>query len=307
MGRHGTGMSADLFGPQQATVTDSVVKPTFNVADGGWLEARIESVDQFLGYASSLVKATTPLYPGQVSYAFRGQPKSEWSLTPTLLRALPPNIREEDALRMEVMALKGFRSQAHLYVNPPVLPLANDKRFLVDWLGLMRHHLAPTRLLDWTESPYVAAYFAVSEFLDDPGAIWLVQAKFLSDAGKRKGGILKEGADQICYFRNVELPQIVEPLYPQQKSDRMAAQSGLFTVSRSILVEHSQGISTTLDGPEAEGGKLLFAKLTVPAEIKRDLLRQLAFMNVTAINLFPGIDGLDRSVTQNLEPFRSAG
>lgn len=201
----------------------------------------------------------------------RAQPKSDWSLRPTLLRALPAGITEGDSLKMEDMAFRTFIAQAHLYVNPTALPPANQKHYLVSWLALMRHHFGPTRLLDWTESPYVAAYFAVSDLLDQDGAIWKVQSKRLQDAAKEKGGVLEQGVDQKHYFRDVGLPQIVELLHPPQMSDRMAAQKGLFTVSRNVLVDHSQGILNTLGELEAPGGNLLFAKLVIPSQTKRDL------------------------------------
>ena len=285
------------------SVSDSKEDLTYVTVEGGWLEATVKSANQFVQFAIDLLDKTKTRYPGQIAYVFRGQPRSAWALKPTLLRALPAETDEGDSLRMESMAFDNFIAQAHLYVNPPTLPPANQTQYLVSWWALMRHHFGPTRLLDWTESPYVAAYFAVSELLDEDGAVWMVQSKHLSDAAKGKGGVLKQESDQVSYFRDVEHPQIVEPLHPTLKSDRMAVQKGLFTVSRNIIVEHSRGILNTIGQPKGRGGELLFAKLIMPGDIKRGLRRQLAYMNLTASTLFPGVDGLGRSVTEAIELF----
>lgn len=276
---------------------------TYQTAEGGWLEATIDSASRFIQFATDLLEMTRTLYPGQIAYMFRGQARSDWLLKPTLLRALPAETSEADLLRMEDMAFRSFIAQAHLYVSPPALPPANQSGYLVSWWALMRHHFGPTRLLDWTESPHVAAYFAVSELLDQDGTIWVVQSKYLTDAAKNSGGVLNQGCDQVAYFRDVGHPQIVEPLAPPLKTDRMAAQRGLFTVSRSVIAEHSGGILNTLGEPKGTGDELLFAKLIIPRDTKRELRRQLAYMNLTAINLFPGVDGLGRSVTETIELF----
>ena len=47
----------------------------------------------------------------------------------------------------------------------------------LEWLALLQHHGTPTRLIDFTESPYIAAYFAFQEDgheMSEPIAIWCV-------------------------------------------------------------------------------------------------------------------------------------
>ena len=177
-------------------MSDSKEVLTYATVEGGWLEAAVNSANQFVQVAIDLIDKTKTQYPGQIAYVFRGQPRSDWALKPTLLRALPAETDEGDSLRMESMAFQNFIAQAHLYVNPATLPPADQTHYLVSWWALMRHHFGPTRLLDWTESPHVAAYFAVSELLDQDGAVWVVQSKRLSDAAKGKGGVLKHESDQ---------------------------------------------------------------------------------------------------------------
>ena len=85
----------------------------------------------------------------------------------------------------------------------------------------------------------------------------------------------------------------------------MVAQQGLFTVSRNITTEHSKGILDTLQGSQGEIEGHQFSKLTIPGEIKRELRSRLRYMNLTAASLFPGVDGLGRSVTESVELFET--
>jgi hypothetical protein len=53
---------------------------------------------------------------------------------------------------------------------------------MFDWLSLMQHHNAPTRLLDWTENVLFALYFAVHDrHADCDGAIWVLNAGRLNE------------------------------------------------------------------------------------------------------------------------------
>jgi hypothetical protein len=103
--------------------------------------------------------------PFQSDGWFRGQSNAKWNLSSTLDRKVwrsivydknssswgPVNLREN-----EKALLSDFQRGAHRYHEdtPPV----EDK---VDWFAMMQHYGAPTRLLDWTRSPYVALYFAL--------------------------------------------------------------------------------------------------------------------------------------------------
>jgi len=75
-----------------------------------------------------------------------------------------------------------FQQQAHLYVRHP--PSAGN---LSSWFALMQHHGPPTRFLDWTKSPYVAAYFALQEEAEREekrSAVWATSKLLLTSVGR---------------------------------------------------------------------------------------------------------------------------
>ena len=101
-------------------------------------------------------------------WAFRGHADSRWRLETSLERAVlryrkaapdqPPieSYVVSHPNKFERRLIYEFQQRAHHYVADP--PAERD---LLEWFALMQHHGLPTRLLDWTFSPYVAAYFAV--------------------------------------------------------------------------------------------------------------------------------------------------
>ncbi len=112
-------------------------------------------------------------------WIFRGQKDSSWGLEPSLERVMRDFKKPLSEMRpFEDRLLGQFKRDFHRYSQ--YLPEDRDK---LEWLTLMQHHGAPTRLLDWTYSFYVALFFAVESTPEDQTcAIW---AWIKPTAGKR--------------------------------------------------------------------------------------------------------------------------
>jgi hypothetical protein len=251
------------------------------------LVERLDSWNAFL--AHRLMAQVSPAV--ETDMLFRGQANHEWSLTPSLLRAIGPAAKDgaDRALELEQMAQEEFEAQAHLYL--PASWLATHKS-AANWWALMQHYRAPTRLLDWSLTPFVAAYFACSTHEGTDGAIWALdmQAGYFEmpkafDSNPKK-------ADKTFTDPDAD-PSSMHLMLHGPRNERMTAQQGVFMFSDQVLARHDD-VLADLCRPRKK--RWTFGKLVIPAEDKPDYLKRLSYMNINARSLFPGIDGLGQSV-----------
>ena len=97
---------------------------------------------------------------------FRGVKDAKYQLVPKIGR-IPRLFDVDKNLEQNIFTL--FKQGAVPYLNPK--PVDNW-----EWLALAQHHGVPTRLLDWTENPLVAAFFAVEGSSSTEGAIYFFHA-----------------------------------------------------------------------------------------------------------------------------------
>lgn len=226
----------------------------------------------------------SPLKPAR--YVYRGQADASLALRPSLLRHMD-GLNALEALEIEHAGLRAFQVHAHQHLDAATLPGAHS----VDaWWSLMQHHGAPTRLLDWTSSPYVAAYFAVDRHPKSDGIIWTIHP----DTIRAHSGAMPTGQEWFGRFFDPLAESHIYVVAPARETARMAAQQTTFTVSPNVMADHGEILASIPQPPT----KALFLKLIVPSKLKPGFLKRLRRMNITAQALFPGVDGLGRSVAE---------
>lgn len=130
-------------------------------------EVRVQSWSEFNHYMTR-----------RDGWAFRGQSDASWPLLSSLPRRLQQNNVHPDQWRQrEERAIRIFRRKAHVYL-PDKSALDDDLRCL----AMMQHHGAPTRLLDFTKSPFVAAFFALEQARGD-AAVYALNTPWIWAAG----------------------------------------------------------------------------------------------------------------------------
>jgi hypothetical protein len=218
---------------------------------------------------------------------FRGQADKSWLLRPSLAR-------QDQALVKEKMLVKKFIQTASPYV------IDNIPKTTWDWIFLMQHYRVPTRLLDWTETPLVALYFAICEQRDVDGVIWCLDPVRLNKEARLKFSYDLElpafGVDEkvLDNYLPDRLEGGTSEMFPiaaigQRNSKRMLAQAGTFTIN------HLKDVPI-----EEIGEKKHIWRYIIPAAKKEDLKDELDHLGYSELKLFPELDTAGKHVAKEL-------
>lgn len=243
-------------------------------------------------------------------FIFRGQ-KARYPLATTLERACkePDSTLSTAARVLEERCIREFQRRVHHYVRDVPKP---SHRF--ELLALMQHYGAPTRLLDWTYSLEVAAYFALVQTLDEPtadAAIWIVNDTWCKAAAIEALASTRSQTDLELLNRGIDYrdePRMVRillgeppvafvfPLSPFRLNERLTLQKGVFLCPGDVTKSFEENLCT-LNGHDREENVL---KFVVPPDCRADAARRLFDLNITDATLFPGLDGFARSLKMTL-------
>jgi hypothetical protein len=232
----------------------------------------------------------------QRDWMYRGQQSLSWSLQSSLERAVP---KAEDRPKAEQTLRFRFGQAVANYLPSAQIP---SHRF--DWLATMQHHGTPTRLLDFTRSPYVAAYFAIEHVgPDQPCAIWAIDEHWCrakADAALRAAGMGDDPPTFFWLYRRKELIPIrlVAPAGARQLSTRQIAQQALFGVPGDVTLSFENNLRAMLDPGEDLAEHVKCYQINCAS--RGEVLRYLRLMNITRASLFPGLDGFAQSLGYEL-------
>jgi hypothetical protein len=241
------------------------------------------------------------------AWAFRGACFADWQLRTSLerLEAVP-------VFEAERYLLSAFQRRAHHYISDP--PNREDD---LEWLALMQHHGAPTRLLDWTKSPYVALFFALESPAETPeSAVWALNLDWCKmHANDAAAPVVPqplepgESLGKPDVFRSVFLREswnslnLVAPLQPFRMNQRLVIQQGLFLCPGNPTISFEDNLLAF----EPHMFNHHVHKLIIPRHLRIEILAALNKMNINRATLFPGIDGFAQSLGLNVQVATQVG
>lgn len=227
-------------------------------------------------------------------FAFRGLPAATFDLKTSLIRLGGPYAKLEENI------LRSFRKYAHRDAA------FGDSLWL--WLSLAQHHGLPTRLLDWTYSPYVALHFVTADLsrYDVDGVIWCIN---FEQTRQRLPSELQQtlqqeravsfNSEMLSRFQSLEEFDQLSPepfvvfFEPPSLDDRIVNQSALFSILSNPSIALDEWLADKSD---------LYRRIIVPASLKWEARDKLDQLNITERVLFPGLDGLSSYLKRYYSP-----
>lgn len=240
------------------------------------------------------------------TYIWRGQRNDSWKLEPTLDRLVrDAKVARTKHLDFLASHLEQFKFAARGRRGPTPSQITDEN----DWWALGQHHGLATPLLDWTTSPFVAAFFAFCDVgtpqtknraiyaLHQPTVEFLANEKTEAEnqarqqrledykSGKIAMGLLGYAYDSIKVEPEVKF---IRPL--SDENQRLVSQGGLFT---RVLTGKTVEAWVTAHHPADVNGQTLI-KILIPNTDRGNCLQTLNRMNINYLSLFPDLSGASR-------------
>jgi len=262
-------------------------------------------------------------------FVFRGQGDANWPISHSLERSVskfyPHNIDTSLLFTEEQTMMKEFRWKYPLYSKSQ--PAHED---FLEWFTIMQHHGAPTRLVDITRSLFVAVYFATSEHLPVDSAVWAINGTLLrSHLSSRYMELHSKNVathDEISHYAHQcanelfqgpawqqDPPKGIYYIEPQIVNERLARQQGAFLMPANVQLSFTEHLMSHVlieqalridfkpliqyaNGKKYAQDDIAILKINIPQGLNYEIGKYLRAMNLTAEMLFPGLDGLCKSV-----------
>lgn len=193
-------------------------------------------------------------------YIFRGVSNKDHKLIPKIGRKV--NHVYADFYTYESTLLTQFKKMAE-----PFLQSIPKNEW--EWLAIAQHHGLPTRLLDWTKNPMVAAYFAVNKDSNQDCVIYALDSTRLdSNIDLNFEPYIYDGSIDVKVFE------------PNHITSRIIVQNGIFTI-------HNAPLNPIEDDPI-----IGIEKIIIKSSARKEIKKSLDMYGINKATLFPGLDGI---------------
>jgi hypothetical protein len=250
-------------------------------------EIKIVSLKEFSGSIEDLLHGGI-----NKNFWYRGVQDFEYNLLPTLYRH--KTISDLSKLNeLEQIMMTRFKER-----SIPFLDRSIDYDDVWGWMFIMQHFGIPTRLLDWTENPFIGLFFALQESektMEKDAAVWILDPDNWNNTALKhmnfKSGILNKDAMIIHNYETKKLDTSIltsPPLsiYGDHNSPRIVSQRGVFIIYGSNNKPMEEIYKDIYDSDD-----ILF-KFIIPKDKKADIILSLNKIGITESVIFPDLEGV---------------
>jgi hypothetical protein len=250
-------------------------------------------------------------------------------------------VKPQDVTKIEKAIIRSFRRRAHLLTDDK-----DNAQNQLEALALMRHHGAPTRILDWMYSFFPAVYFAMNREYNKKEkttiyTVWALNRKWLNDENTlfendkflKDKGYFKEHSLKpkdlhyyktydnnrfqkfvVTYLIHKNSESLIYAATPYRLNERLAAQRGTLLFSGTVDKTWGENLEDKIREslkekrvPKNEGPILWEITFRLSKEERKKFLRGLDEMNINQATLFPDLDGFAESLRTRIAHPESLG
>ena len=305
-----------------------------------WLTIKVDDLDLFVKLATELYREHDEdrFLWGDVEdtergrrWIFRGQRQKSWVIKPTLERCHHSGYASRiGRKKLEQMLVKDFMREASCQISLNGLKL-------LDVLALMQHYGVPTRLVDFSESPFVALYFGIADREQrDDFSVWAVCIDALKEypplsdivdarntnttlfCQQKSKGLRDKFERNFWETKETKGEPNVFFAYPRHGNVRLSAQSGLFLAQCALGRRFMDDLKASLGCSDIKVASTKLSKIyamdrvfdvcaysnlvqfVFPCKMGDECIPLLRAMNISPKMLYPGLEGIGKSLSQYL-------
>ncbi|WP_026632988.1 FRG domain-containing protein [Dyadobacter alkalitolerans] len=265
-------------------------------------EITITSLSEFTQQIENLTSSDAPFW-------FRGAGRADYSLTPSLYRH-PTLTNSSQLIERESEILERFKQRSFPYLNRASLGMASGDYW--DYFFIMQHFGVPTRLLDWSENPFISLYFALNStkknaatgVFDSDAAVWALNPNAWNKASLHdisgKGTVIAPGDPVLDAYNpsksKYTLRKSPVAINGNHNSNRIVAQKGTFILFGN---ENKTMEDVFMEDPEYPAECLI--KLLIASSAIDQISKSLVRVGITDSVVYPDLEGLAKEIKRQHE------
>jgi hypothetical protein len=256
----------------------------------------------------------SPFYCGELSPWFRGVSNINYDCEPSLFRFYDKSINFNDITKPEIQEIEAYFLQRFKTFGTPFLD--SIPKYDIEWNFLMRHHLVPSRLLDWSKGSFIALYLATRKSLDNldrnffgsasvqpscVATVWMLEPRRLNEECNGTRSIC--GTNNEIHRGEIEryfssdtsevIPPYPLPIIPNLVAPRIESHVGRFT----LHTLKKGGLINFANDVFRDDKMSYLVKINIPYENHLSISRSLRSTGVSDMNFTQDLDGLSKELS----------